>query len=288
MKKISNSIAINAPAEKVWQVLWNDSTRRDWSSAFGRDNILDATAWKEGSRVTVANTRGDGGFGVIEKIIPNKLMRIRELGWIGQGKELPPDYTVTIGDKELKWEAGLGEYQLNEIDGGTRLTIEVELGDDWAPMLDGVFKKAVQRIKQLAENTVVLTVRTTVPVSAEKAWQYFNEPEHITKWNAASPDWHSPRATNDLRVNGKFSYRMEARDGSAGFDFEGVYSAVEPHRHFAYEMSDGRKANVRFTENAGSTTIETSFDAESENPLDLQQTGWQSILDNFRQYVQNQ
>lgn len=111
-------------------------------------------------------------------------------------------------------------------------------------------------------------------------------PEHITQWNSASPDWHTPFAENDLRVGGKFAARMEAKDGSFGFDFGGVYDEVKPHELIAYTIGDGRKVEVHFTGNGGETKVVEIFDAENSHSVDMQRSGWQAILDNFRNYAE--
>ena len=131
-----------------------------------------------------------------------------------------------------------------------------------------------------------ITIETTVNAPVEKVWNYFSGPEHITKWNQASDDWHTPRADNDLRVGGKFSSRMEAKDGSFGFDFGGVYDEVEQHKLISYTMGDNRKVSVHFTANGDQTKIVETFDAESTHSEDMQRTGWQSILDNFKKYTE--
>lgn len=131
-----------------------------------------------------------------------------------------------------------------------------------------------------------ITVHTTIHSPVEKVWQLYTEPEHVKKWNNASSDWHTSRAHNDLRVGGKFVYRMEAKDGSQGFDFGGVYTHVEKNRVIAYSMDDGRKVTIRFNEQNGSTNVHVTFEAESENPIEMQRGGWQAILDNFKRYVE--
>ncbi len=132
-----------------------------------------------------------------------------------------------------------------------------------------------------------ITVNTIVNAPIEKAWEYWTTPAHIVKWNAASDDWHTPRAENDLRTGGKFLARMEAKDGSFGFDFEGIYDEVVPHQTIAYHMSDGRKVKVDFVQKSENETevIET-FDPESENSLDMQRDGWLAILNNFKKYIE--
>lgn len=133
-----------------------------------------------------------------------------------------------------------------------------------------------------------VTVATPVSVPVEKAWEYWTTPEHIMKWNNASPDWHTPRAENDLREGGRFTSRMEAKDGSFGFDFGGVYDTVKKNELIAYTMDDGRTCQVRFAANGAVTVIEETFDAESENSVELQRQGWQAILDNFKKYAEEQ
>lgn len=131
-----------------------------------------------------------------------------------------------------------------------------------------------------------ITVSATVQAPIETVWEFFTKPEHIVNWNNASPDWHTPRATNDLREGGKFSSRMEARDGSAGFDFEGVYTRVVPHQEIAYQIADGRTVVVRFTANGDATQVDETFEAEGVHPAEMQRSGWQSILDRFKWYTE--
>jgi uncharacterized protein YndB with AHSA1/START domain len=131
-----------------------------------------------------------------------------------------------------------------------------------------------------------ITVATTVNATAEKVWNYWTKPRHIIRWNNASEDWCTLKATNDLQPGGKFSSTMAAKDGSFSFDFEGVYDTVINHELIQYTMSDGRKATVYFTAKDNATTVDVTFDAENENPVDMQQQGWQSILNNFKKYTE--
>lgn len=131
-----------------------------------------------------------------------------------------------------------------------------------------------------------ITVEVLVNAPVEKAWALFTEPEHITKWNSASPDWHTPRATNDLRLGGSFLSRMESLDGKHGFDLEGTYTEVVPQSRIAYTMVDGRTVSVDFGVEGDTTHIVETFDTEDENPVEMQRAGWQSILDNFKKYAE--
>ncbi|MBS1582537.1 MAG: SRPBCC family protein [Bacteroidetes bacterium] len=131
-----------------------------------------------------------------------------------------------------------------------------------------------------------ITVSAHVAKPVASVWNAYTEPRHITQWNAASDDWHCPSAENDLRVGGRFSSRMEARDGSFGFDFGGTYTAVAPLQQLAYTMDDGRTCEVRFTADSEGTRVTTTFDAEGENPAEMQRQGWQAILDRFKAYAE--
>lgn len=131
-----------------------------------------------------------------------------------------------------------------------------------------------------------ITIEATINASLAKVWQYYTEPKHITLWNNASDDWHTTRAENDLHKGGKFLSRMEAKDGSFGFDFGGVYDEVKANELIGYTMDDGRKAKIVFASADDRTKIVIDFDAETENPIELQRDGWQAILDNFKKYVQ--
>lgn len=117
-------------------------------------------------------------------------------------------------------------------------------------------------------------------------WEYYTLPEHITKWNFASDDWHCPNASNDLTIGGKYYARMEAKQGDMGFDFEALYIEIIGKEKLSYRMSDGRGVNILFKEVNSSTEIEITFDAESINSLELQKNGWQAILNNFKKYVE--
>jgi len=134
--------------------------------------------------------------------------------------------------------------------------------------------------------TEKITVQVTVNADINKAWDFWTNPEHIKNWNFASDDWHCPRAENDPRTGGKFSARMEAKDGSFGFDFEGEYDEVIPMQKIAYAMADGREVNIQFEQNGGTTIVTETFDPETQNPREMQQAGWQMIMDNYKKLVE--
>ena len=132
-----------------------------------------------------------------------------------------------------------------------------------------------------------ITVTATVNADIRKVWEYYTNPKHITKWNFADPSWCCPYASNDMRVGGKYSARMEAKDGSFGFDFEAIYDEIVEGKKFIYTMPDGRQVTVVFNKDEDKTGVVVTFDAEEINPLEIQKGGWQAILDNFRKYAES-
>ena len=131
-----------------------------------------------------------------------------------------------------------------------------------------------------------ITVQTRVKSDLDSVWSAWNNPDDIEQWNAAAEDWHTTRSTVDLREGGKFTSRMEAKDGSAGFDFEGTYTRIVPRKAIEYRMEDGRVVEVEFVEVRDAVVVKETFDTESENPTEMQRQGWQSILDNFARHVE--
>jgi uncharacterized protein YndB with AHSA1/START domain len=135
-------------------------------------------------------------------------------------------------------------------------------------------------------NTTSITIETLVHAPIEKVWKYWTESQHVKNWNTASDDWHTTRADNDLRVGGSFAFRMEAKDGSFGFDFGGTYDVVTENEYIEYTLGDNRKVKVDFTQQDNGVKLVETFDAETTNPVEMQRAGWQAILDNFKKYTE--
>jgi uncharacterized protein YndB with AHSA1/START domain len=135
-------------------------------------------------------------------------------------------------------------------------------------------------------SNTIITLESLIEAPVKKVWVCWTKPEHIIHWNHASDDWHSPKAENDLQVAGRFNVRMEAKDGSMGFDFEGVYVEVKEYKLIKYKLADGRAVTIQFSEMDNKTKVIESFDAETENSIELQKRGWQAILDNFKKYTE--
>ena len=131
-----------------------------------------------------------------------------------------------------------------------------------------------------------ITVEATINAETNKVWDYWTKPEHITNWNFANDEWQCPKAESDLTVGGKYFTRMEAKDGSFGFDFEAIYDEVIDQKKITYTMTDGRQSTTTFEILNGTTKVITIFDAESSNTIEMQQQGWQTILNNFKKYAE--
>jgi uncharacterized protein YndB with AHSA1/START domain len=143
-------------------------------------------------------------------------------------------------------------------------------------------------MKQLKRrDPMKITVETLVSAPLSRVWDAWSNPDDIMQWNAAQDDWHTTHSTVDLRDGGSFLSRMEAKDGSAGFDFEGTYTRVVPERTIEYRMSDGREVEVQFVESTDGVVIRSTFDAETENTPEVQRQGWQAILENFGRHVES-
>ena len=135
--------------------------------------------------------------------------------------------------------------------------------------------------------TTTITVEATISAPVKKVWQLWTVPEHICKWCNASDDWHAPHAENDLRPGGKFMTRMEAKDKSFGFDFNGVYDKVVPEQLISYAIEGGRKVTIEFISQGDKTKVVETFEPENENPIEMQKGGWQAILNNFKKYAES-
>ncbi|TRX38690.1 polyketide cyclase [Flavobacterium sp. ZT3R18] len=133
----------------------------------------------------------------------------------------------------------------------------------------------------------MITVKSNINAPIETVWECWTNPKHITQWNNASDDWHTPYAENDLQVGGKFKYTMASKDGTMSFDFEGEYTLVEQYEAIEYVMADGRRVVISFAATPSEVAVIESFDPETENSEELQQQGWQAILNNFKKYVES-
>lgn len=279
LKKISFSTTIKASKEKVWAVLWNDESYRSWTSAFTQGSYA-VSDWNEGSKILFLDGKGSGMYSTIAKKIPNEFMSFKHIGEVKDNIELPVD------EQTQSWSGSMEDYILKEKDGSTELTIEMDVVESFMDYLKKTFPVAIDNIKNLAETKIAITIEAMIDAPVAKAWEYWSKPEHIMQWCNASPDWHAPHAENDLQVGGKFVTRMEAKDGSFGFDFAGVYDEVKTNELITYTLGDERKVSIHFSSDGNTTKIVETFEAEEENPVEMQRGGWQAILDNFKNHVE--
>lgn len=279
MNNLEFKITVDAPAKKLWQVLWNDDMYRKWTSAF-QDGSYAVSDWKKGSKVHFLSPDGNGMFSIINDCRENELMSFKHLGVIKSFEEQPAN------EETNSWGNILEEYTLEENNGCTILTVTMNTPDSFAEYLNKTFPVALQRVKELAEKPVIITIEATVMAPPEKVWEYWTTPEHITQWNNASDDWYTPAARNDLRKKGSFNYTMAAKDGSFSFDFAGTYDEVKTKESIAYTLLDGRTVTIDFLSDGHQTKVVESFEAEEMNSLDLQKGGWQSILNNFKKHTE--
>jgi uncharacterized protein YndB with AHSA1/START domain len=279
LKKIHFSICINAAKEKVWNVLWDDENYKAWTAAFATGSHA-LTDWQEGSKVLFLDGKGDGMFCTIARKIENEFMSFKYKG------EVKNHVEITADEKINPWVNGHENYTLKELDAVTTLDVEITVTDEMKDYFNNTFPKALQLVKEIAEGKTKITITAALNAPVEKVWEYWTTPEHIMQWCNASPDWHAPKAENDLKVGGRFSTRMEAKDGSFGFDFGGVYDEVKTNELIAYTLDDERKVSIVFNSDGNATTVTETFEAENENPVEMQRGGWQAILDNFKKYVE--
>jgi uncharacterized protein YndB with AHSA1/START domain len=149
-----------------------------------------------------------------------------------------------------------------------------------------IFALSISNLKNNKMSNSKITVRATVNAEAKKVWNYYNNPNHIINWNFADPSWHCPSAQNDMSIGGIYKARMEAKDGSFGFDFKAIYSEINENKNFTYEFG-GRTVSVLFNSLGSQTEVVITFDPENENPIEMQQGGWQAILNSFKNYTEN-
>jgi uncharacterized protein YndB with AHSA1/START domain len=157
---------------------------------------------------------------------------------------------------------------------------------NFTPSVFSLFFNLTKNKTMEANDKTAIKVEALINVPEDKVWELWTQPEHIMQWNNASDDWHTTAATNDLQTGGRFSSIMAAKDGSFSFDFWGIYDKVKKHQTLAYTMGDGRKAETIFTKKGQTTLVTTVFEAETENSVELQQSGWQAILNNFKKYAE--
>ena len=280
MIKVNFSAAIHAPKQRVWYVLWEKSFYEQWTRLFAEGSTVKTDGWKEGSMVQFLGPNENGMVSMVIANKPNEYMSFRHLGIVKDGVE------DTTSDEATGWAGAMENYTLKEENGITVLTVEMETTEEYKDYFNNKWPKALAKVKELSEAKTMITVTATVNVTIDTVWDSWTNPAHIVNWNNASDDWHTPKASNDLRKDGRFTFTMAAKDGSFSFDFGGTYTSVEPKQKISYIMDDGRVATILFEQNGGSVSITETFQAEHIHSLEMQEAGWQAILNNFKKYTE--
>lgn len=280
MKKLTFSIDLNAPKEKVWYSLWDEENYEDWTSAFceGSFTISD---WHEGSKIYFLDPNGNGMNSKITIKKPFETMLFSHYGEIKHFKELP------ITEETQAWSGSEERYDLTENNGITTVKATVDVVEKYLDYFNDIFPKALAKLKAIAESeTKTITVKTTLDASLEEVWNKFTQPEHVVNWNFASDDWHCPKAENHLEVGQNFTFTMASKDGEMSFDFVGTYQEVVPLKKLVYLIADGRKVTVKLDVMNNQVILTENFEPENIHSVELQRGGWQSILDNFKKYTE--
>ena len=280
MIKITFSAAIHALKQRVWYVLWEKSFYEQWTSLFAEGSTVKTDGWKEGTKVLFVDPNNSGMLSIVAANKPYEFMSFRHIGMVNNGVE------DTESEAVKSWAGATENYTLKEESGFITLTVDMEITEEHKDYFNTTWPKALDKIKELAEAKSMITVSTTVSSPIEKVWDSWTNPAHIVNWNNASDDWHTPKASNDLRKDGRFTFTMAAKDGSFSFDFGGTYTSVEPQQKISYIMDDGRVATVRFEQEGNAVKITEEFQAENIHSLEMQEAGWQAILNNFKKYTE--
>jgi len=283
MKLLEFSIEIKAPKEKVWFALWDDDTYREWTTAFCEGSYA-ISSWEEGAKIFFLAPNGDGMSSVVFENKPYDRMIFKHITEIYGKKESP------IDEKIATWTGAKESYFLTEINGITTLKVVNETVEAFESFFQNTMPNALAKVKDIAESpTKNITVRTSIEAPLQKVWDGFTKPEHIVNWNFASEDWHCPKSENDLEVGKRFTATMASKNGEYSFDFGGTYTEVIPLEKISYTIDgDGRKVSVLFYDFDNKTLVTEIFEPESENSIELQRGGWQSILTNFKKYIEKQ
>ncbi len=281
MQRLYFEQMINASPHVVWSILWEDATYRKWTAVYSEGSYA-VGAFREGSRIHFLGPDGSGIYSDVVRMAPEEQMRFKHIGEIKNFQE----QEIATGES---WYGAIEQYDLEEQESGTLLKMILDTTSSFAEFMKATCPKALARVRTLAETggTGQIQISTTLEgVSKEKAWNAYTQPLSIEQWNFATEDWHCPRAIADLSEGGRFAYTMAAKDGSNSFDFTGSFTKVDPFDMLNYKLDDGRNVFINFLDENERVHVSVLFDAEDENPAELQREGWQAILDNYARFVQ--
>lgn len=286
MKKLHESIKINAPIQRVWWAIIDKKLYEQWAETFMKGSTFEG-GWNKGDKIKFIGPNEDGTIsGMISEIAESNFptfISIRHVGMIFNGVE------DTTSDQIKAWTPAYENYTLKEENGVTEFVLDMDSNEEYYEMFKEMWPKALAKLKEIVEAIKPAKITTTTDVKAPltKVWNTYTKPDQITKWAFASEDWEAPYAENDVRNGGRFKTHMQAKDKSFEFDFTGTYTNVKEHELIEYIMDDGRSANIQFKDNGdGTVKVTVIFEAEATNPEEMQRGGWQAILDNFKKQAE--
>ena len=255
---------------------------RLWTRVFSENSSYKGS-WNKGAKINFVDGSDCGMSSEIAENRPGEFISIRHLGMIKDGK-------IDLENPEAKkWTPAFENYTFIEKDGKTEIQVEQEVPEEHFKMMIDMWEKGGAKLKEICENRIMVEAVINAPI--EKVWECWNKPEHIKGWAFAMDTWEAPFAENDLREGGKFVTTMAAKDGSAKFDFGGTYTKVVTNKMIEYTMGEGeasRKATIFFDQLAEGVRVTELFDMEHQNSEEMQKSGWQSILNNFKKYTETQ
>jgi uncharacterized protein YndB with AHSA1/START domain len=267
---------IKTSKETLWQQLFEANSYTVWATAFSHGSYTKGTM-QQGQQMQYLDTAGNGLASVIKDCVVNESLIIEH------------HYEVKnfeIDSTKQDWYGMQEIYRLNKInDEETELELSIVSIESFLAYFDATLPNAISTIQWLCEKNII-SIAAEINAPLDKVWNCYTEPQHLMKWNFATPEWHCPKANADLQVGGKFSQTMAAKDGSFSFDFEGVYTEVVANTKLAYTMSDGRDASILFIDMGQYIRVIISFEPEQQNPRELQMAGWQAILNSFKKYAE--
>ena len=290
MKKIRQSISIAVPRTVVWAAIINDKKYRLWASVFDPSSHF-VGGWQQGDAIRFLGADEQGRqLGMAAEIAASEHLKFISIRIHGLVKGEDVDYD---SEEARRWAPSYENYYLDAVtDQVTRFTVDTDTNDAYHAEFSELWTKALQKLKEVCENNLApfasITVAADVQAPLDRVWMCWTAADCVKKWNHASDDWHCPAASNDLRLGGRFIYTMAARDGSVSFDFAGTYTEIIQGQSITSQLDDGRMLKVTFTAiGPGSTQVSERFEAENENALELQRSGWQAILDQFKKEAES-
>ena len=270
------STTIAKPLPQVWDAMWGPNNHPIWTAAFAPASYV-VTTFEIGSPFNWLDANGNGFYGQIKNIVPLQMVHLEYNGEIKAYQKQNNTAATWANINEI--------YSLETNNESTQVKIKITIGESYFDYIHNAVPKALAILKLKVERNLISVV-TTINATIENIWHAFNTPSCIMQWNHASPDWHTPQAINNLQVGENFNYTMAAKNGSFAFNFEGTYTEIVTHKLINYTLADNRLVKILFIKMQTGVKIIQCFEPEKVNSPQMQQTGWQAILNNFKLFVE--